>query len=70
MCLDGIGAVGMALSATMTEFTAFRFAGGMGIGASIAVVSTYINEISPADRRGRAMALTGRPAAITDAQEA
>jgi MFS transporter, putative metabolite:H+ symporter len=67
MCLYGIGALGMALSTTMTEFTIARFVGGMGIGASIAVVSTYISEISPADRRGRAMALTCMPAVFAGA---
>lgn len=64
MCLYGIGALGMSLSTTMTEFTIARFVGGMGIGASIAVVSTYITEISPAGRRGRALALTCMPAVL------
>lgn len=67
MCLYGIGALGQAVSANMTEFTIARFVGGMGIGASIAVVSTYITEISPADRRGRAMALTCMPAVFAGA---
>ncbi len=64
MCLYGLGALGMSQSTTMTEFIIARFIGGMGIGASIAVVSTYISEISPAAMRGRAMALTLMPAVL------
>lgn len=67
MVLYGIGAVGCAISTSMLEFTILRFVGGMGIGASIAVISTYISELSPAAQRGRAMGLTTLPAVLAGA---
>lgn len=63
----GIGAAGCAVSTSMPEFTAFRFVGGMGIGASIAVISTYVSELSPAERRGRSMGYTTLPAVLAGA---
>lgn len=65
--LYGLGAIGTALSTSMTAFTVFRVIGGMGVGASIAVISTYISELSPAARRGRSMAFTTLPAQIGSA---
>src|SRR6185436_15217742 len=38
-------------------FVVFRFIGGIGVGASSVVGPMYISEISPADRRGRLVAL-------------
>lgn len=67
MILYGIGAVGCAVSTSMPEFTVLRFVGGMGIGASIAVISTYISELSPAERRGRSMGYTTLPAVLAGA---
>ncbi|MFD2416573.1 MFS transporter [Amycolatopsis pigmentata] len=60
--LYGLGALGTAASTSMLMFTIFRVVGGMGVGASIAVISTYISELSPAARRGRSMAMASLPA--------
>jgi len=67
MVLYGIGAVGCAISTSMAEFTVLRFIGGMGIGASIAVISTYISELSPAALRGRSMGYATLPAVLAGA---
>src|SRR6201996_1841211 len=42
-----------ALSTNVTELIIFRFISGLGIGAEIACVTTYIGELSPAKLRGR-----------------
>lgn len=46
-----------ALTNTWEIFVMFRFLGGIGVGASSVVGPMYISEISPADRRGRLVAL-------------
>jgi MFS transporter, putative metabolite:H+ symporter len=48
-----IGTVLAAVSANVTELIVFRFISGLGIGAEIAAVTTYIGELSPARLRGR-----------------
>src|ERR1700733_6741849 len=48
-----LGTVLAALSTNVTELIAFRFISGLGIGAEIAAVTTYIGELSPARLRGR-----------------
>jgi putative MFS transporter len=48
-----IGTVLAALSTNVTELIIFRFISGLGIGAEIAAVTTYIGELSPAKLRGR-----------------
>ncbi|HEY3729418.1 MAG TPA: MFS transporter [Solirubrobacteraceae bacterium] len=48
-----IGTVLAAFSANVTELIIFRFISGLGIGAEIAAVTTYIGELSPAKLRGR-----------------
>jgi putative MFS transporter len=48
--------VGTALAAAswnVTSLIVFRFISGLGIGAEIAAVTTYLSEISPAPLRGR-----------------
>ena len=48
--------VGTALAAAswnVTSLVVFRFISGLGIGAEIAAVTTYLSEISPAPLRGR-----------------
>jgi putative MFS transporter len=42
-----------AASTNVTELIIFRFIAGLGIGAEIAAVTTYIGELSPAPLRGR-----------------
>jgi sugar porter (SP) family MFS transporter len=46
-----------ALTPSWIPFVLFRFLGGIGVGASSVVGPMYISEISPADRRGRLVAL-------------
>jgi putative MFS transporter len=48
-----VGTVLAALSTNVTELIVFRFISGLGIGAEIASVTTYIGELSPARLRGR-----------------
>jgi putative MFS transporter len=48
-----LGTILAALSTNVTELIVFRFIAGLGIGAEIAAVTTYIGEISPARLRGR-----------------
>jgi sugar porter (SP) family MFS transporter len=52
-----ISAIGSALAFDWTTFMIFRFLGGLGVGASSVAAPLYISEISPADRRGRLVAL-------------
>ncbi len=60
--LYGVGSLLNALSVGVPMFLATRFLSGMGIGASIAVISTYMSEVSPSNRRGRYMAWATFPA--------
>lgn len=48
-----VGTVRAALSSGVVMLIVFRFISGLGIGAEIAAVTTYIGEISPAPLRGR-----------------
>ncbi len=48
-----VGTVLAALSTNVVELIVFRFISGLGIGAEIAAVTTYIGELSPARLRGR-----------------
>jgi putative MFS transporter len=48
-----LGTILAAVSTNVTELIIFRFIAGLGIGAEIAAVTTYIGEISPARLRGR-----------------
>jgi putative MFS transporter len=51
--LFSVGTVLAALSWNVTSLIIFRFISGLGIGAEIAAVTTYLGEISPAPLRGR-----------------
>jgi putative MFS transporter len=62
--LYGIGSIVDAVSPTMTVFIAARFISGMGIGAAIGVITTYISEVAPAKHRGRYMSWTTFPAML------
>jgi len=52
-----VSALGSALSINWYLFMSFRFIGGLGVGASSVTAPMYISEISPADRRGRLVAM-------------
>lgn len=62
--LYGVGSLVNGLSSNIDVFAAARFVSGMGIGAALAVVSTYMSEVSPVKGRGRYMAWTTLPALI------
>ncbi len=47
------GSLATVFSFSLTWLVAFRFITGMGIGAEIAAIATYIGEMSPAPVRGR-----------------
>ncbi|HEX7325546.1 MAG TPA: MFS transporter [Rhodanobacteraceae bacterium] len=56
-----ITAIGSFLDATATgliTLTLWRFLTGIGVGADLNLVSTYVGELSPAGRRGRISTLT------------
>jgi sugar porter (SP) family MFS transporter len=52
-----LSAVGCAIAADPWSFAAFRFLGGLGVGASTVAAPAYISEIAPANSRGRLVAL-------------
>jgi len=52
MLLTGIGSLYNALAPDYANFVAARVVTGLGIGADLAIVNTYINEVAP--RRARA----------------
>jgi MFS transporter, SP family, arabinose:H+ symporter len=52
-----ISALGSGIAWDVTSFTAFRFLGGLGVGASSVVAPMYISEIAPAKNRGLLVAL-------------
>ncbi|WP_276502800.1 sugar porter family MFS transporter [Terrimonas pollutisoli] len=49
--------LGTALTDNWYVFLVFRFIGGLGVGASSVTAPIYISEISPAEKRGRLVAL-------------
>lgn len=57
MLITGIGSAYTALSGDMGNFIISRTVTGIGTGADLAVVSTYLSEVSPRIRRGRYNAL-------------
>jgi len=52
-----VSAVGSALAPDVETFMILRFLGGLGVGASSVAAPMYISEISPANSRGRMVAL-------------
>lgn len=52
-----ISAVGSALAWGPYSFAIFRLIGGLGIGISTVAAPAYISEISPADQRGKLVAM-------------
>ena len=51
--LLGLGSILTASSQDMTQMALFRLLTGIGIGAEIAIVATYIGEMSPKSKRGK-----------------
>ena len=56
--LTAIGSFGDAASQSLVMLIVFRFVTGMGVGADLNLVSTYLGELSPARLRGRISVLT------------
>ncbi|UGU15545.1 sugar porter family MFS transporter [Sinomicrobium kalidii] len=52
-----VSALGSGLAPDPYTFSAFRFIGGLGVGASSVAAPTYISEISSAKNRGKLVAL-------------
>lgn len=52
-----VSALGSAMVSDPWLFAAFRFIGGLGVGASTIAAPAYVSEISPAADRGRLVAL-------------
>lgn len=52
-----VSAVGSALAPDPYSFSAFRFVGGVGVGASSVAAPIYISEIASSEKRGRLAAL-------------
>lgn len=52
-----LSSLGTALATDWHIFLIFRFLGGLGVGASSVTAPVYISEISPAESRGRLVAL-------------
>lgn len=52
-----VSALGSAFATDPWVFAAFRFVGGLGVGASTIAAPAYISEIAPANDRGRLVAL-------------
>lgn len=52
-----LSSIGTSLADNWSIFLAFRFLGGLGVGASSVTAPIYISEVSPADRRGRLVGL-------------
>jgi len=52
-----LSALGSAMAWDPYSFSVFRFIGGIGVGASSVAAPTYISEISPANDRGKLVAL-------------
>ncbi len=52
-----ISAIGMAFSPSLTIFLIMRFAAGIGVGMASMLSPMYIAEVSPADVRGRNVAI-------------
>lgn len=55
--LYSISAIGSGMASDPWVFAAFRFIGGLGVGASTIAAPAYISEIAPAEKRGRLVAL-------------
>lgn len=56
--LTAIGSFGDAAAGSLAILIVFRFITGMGVGADLNLVSTYIGELAPARLRGRISVLT------------
>lgn len=56
--ITAIGSFGDAFAPDITTLIIFRFLTGVGVGADLNLVSTYVSELAPTSRRGRITLLT------------
>ncbi|WP_442795735.1 sugar porter family MFS transporter [Pelobium manganitolerans] len=56
-CIFAASSLGMAFSTTLNVFILSRFVAGIGVGMASMLSPMYIAEISPADKRGRNVAI-------------
>lgn len=56
--LTAVGSFGDAAAGSLAVLVIFRFVTGMGVGADLNLVSTYVGELAPARLRGRISVLT------------
>lgn len=56
--LTALGSFGDALATDINTLVIFRFITGVGVGADLNLVSTYISELSPSAKRGRITLIT------------
>jgi MFS transporter, putative metabolite:H+ symporter len=57
MLITGLGSLYTALAPDYANFVAGRIVTGIGIGADLAIVNTYVNEVAPRRQRGRYTAI-------------
>jgi MFS transporter, SP family, arabinose:H+ symporter len=55
--LFAVSAIGVAVATSLPVFVIFRIIGGVGVGAAAMVSPMYVAEITPAQQRGRMVAL-------------
>ena len=53
LLITGIGSIFNAFVTSYAQFAAARFITGIGVGADLAIVNTYINEVAPKNGRAR-----------------
>ncbi len=58
MSLTAVGAFGDAAAQGLISLIVFRFITGMGVGADLNLVSTYVSELAPARVRGKITVIT------------
>jgi MFS family permease len=58
LVITAVGSFGDAAATGILTLSLWRFVTGMGVGADLNLVSTYVSEISPPNRRGRISVLT------------
>ena len=64
MTLTGVGSLYSAMAGDYAEFSVSRLITGLGIGADLAIINTYINEVAPRQARARFTAILFLLAAI------
>lgn len=57
MLVTGLGSLYSALSLSYVNFVASRFITGIGIGADLAIVNTYVSEVAPISERAKYVAI-------------